>query len=80
MQHILEEEEKRKSENAFNAVGFTYGDTSEPKPADDSKPVMNSNLSLPEHPPTSSVDTGEDDKFILPPGLCIPEGLQTVSI
>ena len=76
---FLEEERKRKNENAFNAVSFTYGDTSEPKSAGDTEPVMDSNLSLPEHPPTSSVDTGEDDKFIPPPGLCLPEGLQTVS-
>ena len=70
--------EKRKNENAFNAVGFVYSNNA---PSAESPPVMDSNMSLPKHPSTSSVDVdnGEGDKFIPPPGLLIPEGIRTVS-
>lgn len=69
---FLEEEKKRKHENAFKAVGFTYNSTTTESPG------MDSNLYLPEHPSTSSVDFGEEDTFVPPPGLIIPKGIQRV--
>ena len=74
---FLTEEEKRRKASGFAAVGFTYESSASAKaePA-----AMNSNMSLPEHPPTSCVDDNEEDAFIPPPGLIIPEEIQPVCV
>ncbi len=83
------EVEKRKRNNPFNAVSFTYD---EPIPAHDSSRdsgsssssnYNNSNLQLPgylPYLPTSTVDCGDEDQFIPPPELILPEGVQIVSL
>lgn len=68
------EEEKRRCESAFSAVGFVYGDSTPT-----AGPAMDSNLSLPQHITTSSVDHREGGGFMPPPGLIIPDGIQVVS-
>ena len=75
MKLVFIEEEKRRQESAFSAVGFVYNNS-----PPDTGPGMDSNLSLPRHLTTSSVDHGEGDRFIPPPGLVIPDGIQVVSL
>ena len=75
MSFVATEEERRRKESGFAAIGFKYGNSA---PAVDHK-AASSNLSLPEHPSTASVDHGEEDSFIPPAGLRIPEGIQAVS-
>ena len=83
------EMEKRKHENAFTAIGYSYNtaQTSSHKP-------QNHNLKVPfdgapfymtlrhvEHPSTATVDCGsEKDKFVPCGGLVLPSGMQLVSV
>ncbi len=73
LDNVAEEEKKRK-ESGFAAVGFTYSNCT---PA--MEPAKSSNLSMPEHLSTSYVDHGDEDTFIPPAGLRIPEGIKAVS-
>lgn len=80
--------EKRKHENAFNAIGFTYKTPyNSPHEAQhddvDGTPmggIPYHNLQRLEHPSTATVDFGsEKDQFVPPAGLVLPNGMQLVS-
>ena len=62
-------------------MGFVYGDsTPTAVPAITSNgPAVDSSVPSSQDVSTSSVDQGERDGFIPPPGLIIPNGIQVVS-
>ena len=76
------EAEKRLFENtrtnSYGAVGFSYGQPQNTVPKEEPA-LLVSQPFLPEHPPTSSVDIGEEeDAFSAPEGLTVPEGIKVV--
>ena len=80
-----EEEKKRRQESAFSAVGFSYNTmapASAPQEEDEEPPLLACYPQRqPEHPPTSSVDLGENEEvYVAPPGLIIPNYIKTVSL
>lgn len=83
------EMEKRKRENSYNAIGFSYNTSSSlshqhPSNHLDGVPYdgvpLDYNLQRLEHPSTSTVDLGSEKyRFVPCAGLVIPSGMQTVS-
>ena len=76
------EAEKRLFENArtnsYGAVGFSYGQPQDTAPQEEPA-LLVSQPFLPEHPPTSSVDIGEEENaFSTPEGLTVPDGIKVV--
>ena len=84
--YFTEEEKKREKESSFSAVGFSYSNmapSSAPKEAvPEDPPLLACYPQQLEHPPTSSVDHGEDgeDEYVPVPGLIIPNDIKVVSI
>ena len=78
--------EKRRHENAYSAIGFSYKSSNsshEPEnvpPARD-VPLNYNDLRCLEHPSTATVDHGsEKDQFVPCAGQAIPCGMQLVSV
>lgn len=86
---MIEEGRKRQREEkgGYTAVGFTYTNHNTPQEERGGTstvqlPLLLPPPSLPEHPPTSTVDVAESDaeRFIPPTELVIPGHIQQVRI
>lgn len=81
MHCYVEEERRRALEHSFHAINFSYNneDEAETEPSQEESDLVSFPQPQIEHPPSCSVTTEEEDAFVFPKDLVVPEGIKLVS-